>query len=335
MPNLFGHFNLPADFLGRFLKSQFKSLPYPSTSFAGQTIIITGANTGLGLEAARHIVRLGAARVILACRTLSKGEAAAASISASLPSHKTTIEVWQVDLTSYASVKEFCDKVNQLDRLDVMLENAGLAVPKYEEFEGMESTVTVNVMSTFLMALLVLPKLRESAAKFNITPRLTIVASDAHEQALFKEQSSPSIITALKNPKLQQDRYNVSKLLEILIIRELAPRLSKSEKPPIVLNTLTPGFCHSELMRHAQFPLNVFAWIGKLLLARTTEVGSRTLVAAAAAGEESHGVYMADCAVSEPSKYVRSEKGKNAQIRVYAEVMEALEKIAPGITKNI
>lgn len=88
-------------------------------------------------------------------------------------------------------------------------------------------------------------------------------------------------------------------------------------------------------MRHAQFPLNVFAWIGKLLLARTTEVGSRTLVAAAAAGEESHGVYMADCAVSEPSKYVRSEKGKNAQIRVYAEVMEALEKIAPGITKNI
>lgn len=75
--------------------------------------------------------------------------------------------------------------MNQLDRLDVMLENAGLAVPKYEEFEGMESTVTVNVMSTFLMALLVLPKLRESAAKFNITPRLTIVASDAHEQVCY------------------------------------------------------------------------------------------------------------------------------------------------------
>ncbi|RAL61592.1 hypothetical protein DID88_009630 [Monilinia fructigena] len=335
MPNLFGHFNLPFDFLGRFLKSQYKTLPYPCTSFAGQTTIVTGANTGLGLEAALHIVRLGAARVILACRTLSKGEAAAASISASLPSHKTTIEVWQVDLTSYASVKEFCDKVNQLDRLDVMLENAGLAVPKYEEFEGMESTVTVNVMSTFLMALLVLPKLRESAAKFNITPRLTIVASDAHEQALFKEQFSPFILAALKNHKLQQDRYNVSKLLEILIIRELAPRLSKSEKPSIILNTLTPGFCNSELMRHALFPLNVFAWIGKSLLARTTEVGSRTLVAAAAAGEESHGTYMVDCAVSEPSKYVRSEKGKNAQMRVYVEVMEALEKIQQGITKNI
>ncbi|KAI9647487.1 hypothetical protein NHQ30_003872 [Ciborinia camelliae] len=325
----------PNDFLGRFLKSQFKTLPYPDTSFAGQTIIITGANTGLGLEAARHIVRLGAARVILACRTLSKGEAAAASISASFPKSKTTIDVWQVDLTSYASVKEFCAKVNQLDRLDVVLENAGLAVPKYEEFEGMESTVTVNVLSTFLMALLVLPKLRECAAKFNITPRLTIVASDAHEQALFKEQYFPTILPALKTPKFQQDRYNVSKLLEILIIRELAPRLSESEKEPIILNTLTPGFCHSELMRHAVFPLNIFTRIGKSLMARTTEVGSRTLVAAAAAGQESHGHYMVDCAVSEPSKYVRSEKGKNAQIRVYAEVMDALEEIEPGITKNI
>ncbi|KAF7905215.1 uncharacterized protein EAF01_005736 [Botrytis porri] len=335
MPNLLGNFNLPADFLGRFLKSQFKKLPYPETSFAGQTIIITGANTGLGLEAARHIVRLGAARVVLACRTISKGEAAAASISASLPNHKAIVEVWQVDLTSYASVKAFCVKVDQLDRLDVMLENAGLAVPKYEEFEGMESTVTVNVMSTFLMALLVLPKLRESAAKFNIVPRLTIVASDAHEQAHFKEQTSPLILPALKNPKLQQDRYNVSKLLEIFIIRELAPRLSKSDKEQIILNTLTPGLCHSDLMRHAVFPLNILACIGKSLLARTTEVGSRTLVAAAAAGEESHGAYMVDCKVSEPSRYVRSEKGKNAQMRVYTEVMEALEQIEPDITKHI
>lgn len=99
------------------------------------------------------------------------------------------IEVWQVDLTSYASVKEFCARVNQLNRLDVILENAGLAVPKYEEFEDMESTVTVNVMSTFLMALLVLPKLRESAAKYNIVPRLTIVASDAHEQVCYSHPS--------------------------------------------------------------------------------------------------------------------------------------------------
>ncbi|CAD6449929.1 6c24b831-bb1d-44d5-a4e5-7e3e44c9496a [Sclerotinia trifoliorum] len=335
MPTLFGNFNLPTDFLGRFLKSQFKKLPYPETSSAGQTVIITGANTGLGLEAARHIVRLNAARVILACRSLSKGEAAINSIKASLPDHKTIIEVWQVDLTSYASVKEFCAKVNQLDRLDVLLENAGLAVPKYEEFEDMESTVTVNVMSTFLMALLVLPKLRESAAKFDIVPRLTIVASDAHEQALFKEQTSPSILSALKNPQLQPDRYNVSKLLEILMIRELAPRLSKSDKDQIILNTLTPGFCHSELMRHAVFPLNIFAWIGKSLLARTAEVGSRTLVAAAAAGVESHGMYMVDCEVSEPSRYVRSEEGKNAQVRVYTEVMEALEGIEPGITNNI
>jgi len=88
-------------------------------------------------------------------------------------------------------------------------------------------------------------------------------------------------------------------------------------------------------MRHALFPLNILAWIGKSLFGRPTEVGSRTLVAAMAAGEESHGMYMVDCVVSEPSRYVRSEKGLKAQVRVYDEIMEALEKIEPGITKNI
>ena len=265
------------------------------------------------------------------------------------------VEVWQVDLSSYDSVREFCRKAEQLERLDVVVENAGIAVPNYEEFEGMESTITINVISTFLMALLLLPKLRADATKYNTVPRLTIVASDAHEQvcsiydqsstfallkgeqqAKFNEQNAPSIITALKSTKNQPDRYNVSKLLEILTIRALAPAMSSSPpKPTVILNTLTPGFCHSELMRHAVFPLNFLAWIGKLLLARTTEMGSRTLVAAAAAGEDSHGMYMVDCEVREPSRWVRSEKGREVQGRWYKELMGYLEGIEPGITKNI
>lgn len=69
-----------------------------------------------------------------------------------------------------------------MERLDVVLENAGIAIPTYVEVEGMESTITVNVISTFLMALSMLPKLRESGAKYNQTPRLVIVSSEAHEQ---------------------------------------------------------------------------------------------------------------------------------------------------------
>jgi retinol dehydrogenase 12 len=158
-------------------------------------------------------------------------------------------------------------------------------------------------------------------------------------QAAFKEQNADHIFKALTagGQKEQPDKYNTSKLLEILTIRSLALALSaaSTSKPKIILNTLTPGFCHSALMRSARFPLNVAAYIGKLILARSTEVGSRTLVAAASAGEESHGKYMADCKVREPSAWVRSEKGAETQKRVYGELMEILEGIAPGITGNI
>jgi hypothetical protein len=111
--------------------------------------------------------------------------------------------------------------------------------------------------------------------------------------------------------------------------------MTASKKPKVVLNTLTPGFCHSELMRHAAFPLNFLAWIGKLLVARKTEMGSRTLVFAAGGGEETHGEYMVDCKPRDPSKWVSSEKGKIAQKRVYDEVLAYLEEVEPGVTKNI
>jgi NAD(P)-dependent dehydrogenase (short-subunit alcohol dehydrogenase family) len=147
---------------------------------------VTGGNVGLGREAARHFVRLGASKVILACRSVEKGEVAKVDIEESTK-RMGVVEVWQVDLSSYESVKQFCAQASKLERLDIVVENAGLATPKYEEVEGMESTITVNVISTFLMALLLLPKLRADAVKFNVLPRLSIVASDAHQQVGLKD----------------------------------------------------------------------------------------------------------------------------------------------------
>ncbi len=160
--------------------TQFAHLPYPEGDFKDQTIIVTGANCGLGLEAARHFVRLGASTVILACRSIQKGELAKSDLEKTTH-RKNVVEVWQVDLTSFASVKEFCARANALTRLDIVIENAGIATGNFEQVEGYESTITVNVISTFLMALMILPKLRETATKFNVTPRLTIVSSDAHQ----------------------------------------------------------------------------------------------------------------------------------------------------------
>jgi len=332
-------FNLPQDFFSSFIKSQYTKLPYPQANLDGQTVIVTGANVGLGLEAARHFVRLNAGKVILGCRDVEKGEAAKAKIEQTTE-RKGVVEVWQVDLSTYDSVKKFCARAQTLPRLDIVVENAGIAVPYYQEFEGHESTITVNVISTFLMVLLLLPTLRESAAKTKVTPHLTIVASDAHFVANFKERTSLAIFTTLDDPvgKNQSEKYNISKLLEILMIRELAPKMTasaESGKPAVILNTLTPGLCESQLMRHASFLLAIGAKIGKALLARNSEVGSRTLVSAALAGEDTHGEYMADCKIAQASAFVRSDEGAQVQKRVYDELMAILEGIQPGITKNI
>lgn len=187
-----------APFLLQFIKHQFTSLPYPDKSAQGQTVVVTGANVGLGLEAARHFTRLGAARVILGVRSLEKGEAAKASIEKTT-GRKHVVEVWQVDLGSFESVKEFSRKIHSLDRLDILVENAGIARYRWVIEEDNESTITINVVSTFLMALLVLPKLKETAARFNVTPHLTIVSSDVHFVAKFAERKSADIFAALND----------------------------------------------------------------------------------------------------------------------------------------
>jgi hypothetical protein len=72
----------------------------------------------------------------------------------------------------------------------------------------------------------------------------------------------------------------------------------------------------------------------RFLLARKTEVGSRTLVHAGTSGVESHGKYLSDCKITEPSAFVRSDEGKRSQEKVWKELIEKLEGIKSGITKS-
>ncbi|KAL9613437.1 MAG: hypothetical protein Q9167_002035 [Letrouitia subvulpina] len=284
-----------APFLIQFFKEQFTSLPYPNKSAQGQTIIVTGANVGLGLEAARHFTRLGAAKVILGVRTLEKGEAAKASIEETT-GRKNVVEVWPVDLCSYESVKEFSRRVHSLDRLDVLLENAGISRQRWIIEEDNESTITTNVVSTFLMALLVMPKLKETAARFNVTPHLTIVSSDVHFVTNFPEKSSADIFATLNSEETanMKDRYNVSKLLEVFYTRELAARVKHSKQSGVVINFVNPGLCHSELAREAGLGL----YLLKFFFARTTEVGSRNYLWAAQGEWDTHGQYVSSCRIS-------------------------------------
>ncbi len=155
---------------------------------------------GLGLEAARHFVRLNAKKVILAVRNLEKGEAAKKSIEETT-GRKNVVDVWHLDLQSYDSVKKFVKRAETLQRLDVVVENAGILAWEFHLAEDNEATITINVVSTMLMALLILPKLRESATKFGITPHLCIVSSEVHFFTSLPERKSENIFQKLNDEK--------------------------------------------------------------------------------------------------------------------------------------
>ncbi|KAI9810454.1 MAG: hypothetical protein M1827_006230 [Pycnora praestabilis] len=323
-----------------FLYSQLVvSLPYPKQDFSGQTIIITGANTGLGFEAARHFARLNAAKVILAVRNLEKGEEAKRSIDLSTQRKSDVVEVWKLDLSKYASVQQFAERAQGLTRLDVVVENAGMESLKFSMTEDNETSITINVVSTFLLALLLLPKLRETATKFNVLPRLVVTSSDLHFIAQFPERKSKAIFAALNTEGTSNLRnrqgYPVNKLIQVLTVRTLASLITASQNPKIIINCLTPGACISEFGRERTGVAKFLMTIGFGLLARTTEVGSRSIIAAVDGGPETHGEYMADCHVSSPSPFVWSKEGFLSQERVWAELSSKLEAIHPGILKNI
>ncbi|PWY96116.1 short-chain dehydrogenase/reductase [Aspergillus sclerotioniger CBS 115572] len=324
------------------------SLPSTPTPFNHRTVIITGANTGLGLAAAHHIAAGPVGKLILAVRNTEAGETARDSLlSAHASLDPQTIEVWPLDLASYDSVRAFAARaISTLDRLDVLLSNAGLATFQYSKAEGHERTITVNVISTFLLAVLLLPKLRATGELSRNQPEpqplpvLSIVASEVHAFAKFPERQAPEekgvgIFEALDDPDQYYDtmgeRYRTSKLLDILLARELADRVSGDQ---VVVNCLNPGLCRSQLSREMD---TAAVRIILRLLGRTLEVGGRTLVAAAAAGKESHGQYMSngELAPHELSSFVTSDEGKRTQQKLWEELTRMLDTIQPGVMYNV
>lgn len=195
-----------------FLYDQlFITPPYPTNSFANQTVIVTGSNVGLGLEAARHFYRLNCTKLILAVRNISKGQAAKEDIVRSVP-HRTdsyVIEVWSLDLASTESTLTFTERVKrELPRVDVLVENAGVHNKTWVVSEGYEQTIQINVLNTFVLALSLLPKLMDTKERFvDSAPHLVIVSSEAHKLTRFAELNDPDIYETLN----QENDYDGQK----------------------------------------------------------------------------------------------------------------------------
>ena len=131
------------------------------------------------------------------------------------------------------------------------------------------------------------------------------------------------------------ERYTLSKLLQLMFLEKLAEAIDTSGKGHIIVNAVNPGFCKTQLFRQYAFPMSLGVWFFSAILAREPEMGSRTLLAAAFAGEETHGKYMSDCKVHYVPKIMTGDDGEKLTERVWGELLELIEGIEPGVTQNI
>ncbi|RSM03602.1 hypothetical protein CDV31_010399 [Fusarium ambrosium] len=144
---------------------------------SGRTAIVTGSNTGLGLEIARQLLDLGC-KVILAVRDEAKGERARQELinGRDLPSE--FVEVWKLDMLSYESIMDFAKRTESLQNLDIAILNAGVQ-KGVETFTstGYEEGLQVNYLSTMLLAILLLPIVKQKRVG-NSAGQICILSSD-------------------------------------------------------------------------------------------------------------------------------------------------------------
>jgi NAD(P)-dependent dehydrogenase (short-subunit alcohol dehydrogenase family) len=196
-------------------------------SFAGRTVIITGANSGLGAVTAGELARTGAA-VIMAVRTPSKGEAAARQMTGN-------IEVRQLDLQDLSSVRRFADGVN---KVDILINNAGImATPYAVTADGFESQIGTNHLGHFALSNLLLPKL---------TDRVVTLSSMLHWPGRI-DLDDLNWETRRYSPWLA---YSQSKLANLLFTSELQRRLVAAGSPLRAL-AAHPGYSHTNLQGHS------------------------------------------------------------------------------------
>ncbi|KAJ7663868.1 hypothetical protein DFH06DRAFT_1188700 [Mycena polygramma] len=328
-----------------FIVEQWRTQkPVVKVDLTGKTVIVLGANTGLGFEATKHFATMNPARLILACRSQSKGQAAVEKLKAETGYSKA--ELWLVDLADFESVKQFADKFERDGgRLDILVENAAVATDKYEATkDGWESSLQINCLSTPLVALLLLPALIKTTNEHSTLPRLVVVSSEVHYWVDIEKRvcENPDIIKTLGSSeycttKIMANRYMLTKLLNVFFTRALNARLPPST--PLIVNTVNPGYCYSELRRGFTGVMAVFDYLMERALAFTTEVGSRRLVWAAVGQQDQpdtlRGAYISHAEVMEVSDFVLDAQGQKLQDHLWDELVTILAKVDPRVKANV
>ncbi|XP_071832275.1 retinol dehydrogenase 13-like isoform X2 [Apostichopus japonicus] len=259
----------------------------------GRTVIITGANTGIGKETALDLAKRGG-RIILACRDEKKALKARKDII--LQSGNTDIHFRHLDLASLKSVRSFAERINsEEDKVHVLINNAGIMrCPFWKTEDGFEMQFGVNHLGHFLLTNLLRAKLQSSSPS-----RIINVSSIAHERGKIDFEN-------LNSEKDYQtaEAYANSKLANVLFNRELSKELQGTG---VTANAVHPGIVNTEIGRYTGFHKSGFSMtiLGPIfwLFVKSPKQGAQTTIHCAISEdlESTSGLYFSDCKPKECS----------------------------------
>ena len=267
------------------------------------TIVVTGANSGLGYEATR-IFAEKSATVVMACRSTDRGEDAAEAIAREAPS--ASLDVLELDLADLDSVRDFAAAfTGAYDDLHVLCNNAGvMAIPRRETADGFETQFGVNHLGHFALTGRLLDTLVETEGE----TRVVTQSSKAHESGEIDfdsvarsatESANGSAVSNDPQRKRSYDRwaaYGQSKLANVLFAYELDRRLGAADHD-VTSVACHPGYAATELQRRGPEMEN--STVRKLLMeganrvvAQSAEMGALPIVYAATASTIRGGEYI-------------------------------------------
>jgi NAD(P)-dependent dehydrogenase (short-subunit alcohol dehydrogenase family) len=322
----------------RIIRNKWITPPMPTTeSYSGRIVIVTGATAGLGKEAAYKFAALGASKVIIAARDLKKGASTKDELAKRL-GRDDQLEVWELDMMSYDSVVAFAQLAQGLEHVDIAILNAGTRRSKYHTTDkGWEEDLQVNTLSSVLLAVLLLPKLKQSKSYTGKTPILQFVNSGLHRKAVVPievRQEANILEHYNKRENFKEgSQYKYTKVFLMYAANKLASEVSSAD---VIITSICPGVVRSDLGRDHYFPgVYIVAALLVFLFMKSPSQGADSVLSGTTQGESVHGRFWKDDQIQPVPLAIAGTEMKELGSRIWDEIVGTLKKEVPEFSKAL
>ncbi|XP_058817901.1 retinol dehydrogenase 12 [Topomyia yanbarensis] len=294
----------------------------PNTnSIRDRIVVVTGASGGIGKELCKELVRRSA-HIIMACRSMEKGDRAMQSIIREIPG--ASLELLPLDLRSFDCIRRFVREVqSRHSQIDVLINNAGIIFhPEERTVDGFEAHLQCNYLGHFLLTQLLLPMLERAQQG-------RVINVSAHGYTAAKMNIEDPLNTGSWAPGYHaRDAFSHSKLAVVMVSRVLAGKL-KAAKSKVTINVCSPGLVrgtdhlrYSPVMRALFAKVFTYPWMW--LFMKKPAQGAQTMVRLATdpALSATSGEFFNDCEQTDISELAKDDLLGE---KLYKETMKALK----------